>query len=356
MSLDQAREEARAWHAMLRRGVDPKVEQAKQRAANEQLQATRFSLVAEAFMSEHTSKLAKHKEARRVIESEFVARWGARPVTEIQPAEVTTAIRAIAKRSPAMAHVSLSYLRGLYNWALGTQAYGITASPVDKIRPATVAGKKNARVRVLEDTELKAVWETAISVGYPFGSIVRMLILTGARLREIADLSWSEVDLEKQLLIVPATRMKGKKAHVIPLAPMALGLMQSLPRFRRGDFVFTTLGGAKPFVGFGMAKRRLDEQSGVGLTDNGWVLHDLRRTFRTSLSALPIEDRVREAMVAHAPPAMDKIYNQYLWADEKRRGYQLFEQRFAAIIAPKPPATITDLSAVRRTQRSVLTK
>jgi integrase len=132
------------------------------------------------------------------------------------------------------------------------------------------------------------------ALGFPYGPLLQLL--TGQREREVADMAWSEVDLAHALWTIPTVRAKSGRAHQVPLAPDALALLQALPQFTPRDFVFTTTAGAKPVNGFSRSKERLDRVSGV----TGWVLHDLRRTMRTNLSALPIEDRVREAMIAHA--------------------------------------------------------
>jgi integrase len=108
--------------------------------------------------------------------------------------------------------------------------------------------------------------------------------------------------------------------------------LTDLPRFVRGDFVFTSTSGAKPFVGFGRAKRRLDELSGV--TD--WTLHDLRRTARTHFSALPVQDNVRELVIAHARPGLHAVYDQHTYQDEKRECLRLWELRLAGIVNPQP--------------------
>ena len=268
LTLEEAREKARAWLALIRRGVDPKIEAAKEQAANQRAQAMSFAHVADEFLTRHADKLAKAAEARRIIKSEFVRRWGARPVTDIMPEEVASAVRAIAKRAPAQAHNSLGYLRRMYSWAIGTHEFGITSSPVERLKPADLIGKRVIRERVLTDDELRAVWNAAEQDGYPFGAIVKMLILTGQRLNEIAATKWSEIDLANAMISIPATRMKGNRAHEVPLAPDALALVKDLPRFGRGDFGFTSTSGDKAFAGFGKAKRRLDELSGV--TD--WVL------------------------------------------------------------------------------------
>jgi integrase len=77
---------------------------------------------------------------------------------------------------------------------------------------------------------------------------------------------------------------------------------------------------------------RIDALSGVA----GWKFHDLRRTMRTHLSALPIEDRVREQMIAHAQPGLHKVYDLHRYEAEKRRGFELWEVRLRGIIEPAP--------------------
>ena len=57
---------------------------------------------------------------------------------------------------------------------------------------------------------------------------------------------------------------------------------------------------------------------------------------RTHLSALPIEDRVREQMIAHAQPGLHKVYDLHRYEAEKRRGFELWEQRLRGIVEPAP--------------------
>jgi integrase len=101
--------------------------------------------------------------------------------------------------------------------------------------------------------------------------------------------------------------MKGAAAHEIPLANRALALVEALPRFMAGGFLFSTTAGAKPVNGFSKAKARIDRLSGV----EDWKIHDLRRTMRTHLSALPVQDLVRELVIAHAKPGLHKVYDQH---------------------------------------------
>src|SRR5205085_7849366 len=112
--------------------------------------------------------------------------------------------------------------------------------------------------------------------------------------------------------------------------PAAVALLEALPRFTAGDFVFTTTAGAKPINGFSKAKVRIDRLSGV----THWKIHDLRRTMRTHLSALPVQDLVRELVIAHAKPGLHKVYDQHAYQVEKRRCLELWEARLLAIIDP----------------------
>jgi integrase len=365
LSLATARTKARGWLELIDRGVDPSVEEVRQRAENAHRNAT-FAAVAEEFLARHASKLAHAAEARRIVRGEFVARWGARPADDILPVEAAHALRQIAKRSPAQARNSYGYLSRLYNWAIGGE-FGLTVNPVASLRPSDLIGKPVIRNRVLSDAELRAVWnacsgrvdvealkemrerrqprDRVTHLDYPYGPLIRLLILTGQREREVAELRWSEVDLAEGLWVIPAGRMKSGRAHLVPLAPDALALLCSLPGFS-GDFVFTTSDGQKPVNGFSKTKERLDALSGV--TD--WRIHDLRRTMRTHLSALPIEDRVREQMIGHAQPGLHKVYDLHSYRAEKSHGFELWEDRLRSILVRPAPLQVTNVATVRGAQ------
>lgn len=343
LTLDGARTKARTWLELIGRGIDPEIEEARARAAAQRRQVNTFGAVAGEFLARHAAGLKKSGEAKRIIEAEFVRRWRGRPLTDITPSEAAKAIRAIVERgAPYQAHNALGYLRRLYSWAIGTHEFGIDTSPIERLKPADLIGKREARERVLKDAELRQVWQATDTMGYPYGPVIRLLILTGQREREVADASWSEIDLEKKLWTIPATRMKGGRAHEVPLSPAAVESLKSLPRWT-GDYVFTTTAGAKPVNGFSKTKARLDKLSGVA----GWKFHDLRRTMRTHLSALPVQDMVRELVIAHARPGLHRVYDQHSYEDEKRDCLQLWEKRLLAIVEPPEGDNVVALAPAR---------
>jgi integrase len=109
-------------------------------------------------------------------------------------------------------------------------------------------------------------------------------------------MTWSEVDLDKALWTLPAERMKGDAAHEVPLAPIAVEILRSLPRWA-GPFVFSATGGRRPISGFSRLKKRIDAATPESL--GNWRFHDLRRTMRTGLGALPVPNNVAELCIAH---------------------------------------------------------
>ncbi len=338
-SLAPWRDTVRRWHELNGRWVDPKIEQARQRAAALRAQHGTFEAVWSAFWDRHASKLAKVDEVQRA--GAAFRRWfGIRPAAEIEPAEIATHIRRVAEKTPAEARNRLGHLRRMYSWAIGAGDFGLTVNPCASLKPADLIGKKVHRDRILTDDEIRAVWAACAELGYPYGPLVRFMLLTGQREMECAGMVWSEID--QALWVIPAPRMKSDRSHVVPLAPDALALLGSLPRWT-GPCVFTTTGGSKPVNGFAKVKRRLDELSGV----RSWVLHDVRRTMRTHLSALPVQDMVRELVIAHAKPGLHKVYDLHAYLDEKRECLELWEQRLRRILAP-PGVADLDAERVRR--------
>jgi hypothetical protein len=94
------------------------------------------------------------------------------------------------------------------------------------------------------------------------------------------------IDLDRRLWTVPAERMKADAPHVVPLSDAAMEVMQGLPRFKKGDHLFSTTFAERPINGFSKAKLRLDAlMEKLGAASPPFVLHDIRRTVRTRMSA-----------------------------------------------------------------------
>jgi integrase len=351
LGLAEAREKARKWRDLIKRGIDPAQEEEREHAAELRKRKTTFLAVAEDFIREKLPYERKGREVERDIRREFIPVWGDRPITDITALDVRAVIKRIRGEGKIyQAHNLLGYARRVFNWAIGQHAYGIESSPCDRLKPREIIGEKKERTRILNDAELRAAWKAADRLGYPYGPLFKLLMLTGQRRSEVAEARWAEFDLAKKLWAIPAERMKAGAAHVVPLSDDVLAILQSLPKFERGDYAFSMTFGAKPVNGFDKAKERLDaEMLKVSREDDpkatppDFVVHDLRRTVRTGLSAIPnISDLVRELVIGHTKPGLHKVYDQYAYLDEKRFALDAWAARLRSIIEP-PRANVVEL-------------
>jgi integrase len=271
------------------------------------------------------------------VRREFCSIWGKLPVTELTTLDIRDVIKAKAATAPAQARNLLGHLQRLFGG--GAARLWATGQPGCAAAPDEAVGRKVMRQRVLTD-ELRALWAASAKLDYPYGPLLKVLMLTGQRRSEVAEARWPEFDLTKRLWTIPPDRMKGAAARVVPLTDPVLAILGGLPRFTKGDHVFSTSFGASPVTGFSRLKDRLDKLLG-GATD--YVLHDVRRTMRTHLSALPITDRVRELVIAHAQPGLHKVYDQHAYLDEKRHALELWAARLHGIVAPAQGANVVAL-------------
>jgi integrase len=344
--LAKAREAARASIALMQDGIAPK--EARKARALEAARSRResFDAVAEEFITHHVTKLKSGREVASAIRRELIGRWGSRPLIEVTRRDIVDLLEEVSGSGrPHVAYRLLAYARKLFNWAIARDLYAIHASPCDRVRAIDFIGVREPRQRILTDGELRRLWHACGQLGYPTAPFVRLLIVTGQRLREAANMRWAEVDLEQALWTIPKRRMKGNLAHEVPLSETARLLLASLPRFdgQKGDgFVFTTTSGERPISGFSKTKRRIDTviERQMGPPLPGWRFHDLRRTMRTHLGGLPVPSDVAELVIAHRQTGVRAVYDLHRYREEKRHALQLWAARLKTIVEAAPQITL----------------
>ena len=166
-------------------------------------------------------------------------------------------------------------------------------------------------------------------------ALYRLLILTGQRLSDVSDASWGEFDLKQRLWTIPPNRFKSSVPQLVPLTSEMLAILNEMPRFNSGEFLFSASWGKAPLAGFSKPKQRLDKRMGV----SDWVVHDIRRTVRSHFSALPVEQHVRELAIGHALKGLHKVYDRYEYLDERRRCLELWQRRLSGILNPMDNVT-----------------
>ena len=288
VTLAEARETARAWDTLLAKGIDPAIEQKriieeqKRKAREETLAgANVFQTRVREYLRTHCKHHRQAHETGRLIERELLPSWHDRRIDQITSREIKDHIKAIKARSPSVAHNTLTVAKSFFAWACDEEY--IDTSPAAMIRPEKLIGKRAPRQRILSDAEIVKFWEATAELGYPFGNLFRLLLLTGVRLREAAHAKWSEI--EGDLWTIPPERFKCDCRHTVPLSDQAMQLINELPR--RGEHLFT-MNGRQPVNAFAYSKKRLDAIMGVC----GWRVHDLRRVVRSKLASLHVPDTV----------------------------------------------------------------
>jgi integrase len=191
---------------------------------------------------------------------------------------------------------------------------------------------------VLADHELAAIW-AATESNSAYNNIVRLLIILGQRRNEIGGLEWREVFDDK--IVLPSSRPKNHREHVIPLSPPARVILAG--RQRKSEFVFGHHPG-RPFGGFGKAKQQLDRHmraSGVELEP--WSHHDLRRTMSTRMHEIGIQPHVVEAVINHVghKAGTPGVYNKAVYTKEKITALLRWSEYLFAVIEGRGSKLLT---------------
>src|SRR5262245_22843880 len=244
----QARREAAAALERVRGGVDPAAEKRARRYAPDPETDTFNKLVSD-YLERYAHKNTgpgTFKETKRVLESEDLAAWRNRPISEISRRDVIEVIDRIAKRAAVQANRTLARLRALFNWAVEKDR--LSSSPIMGRKPPT---KERARDRALTDDELRWFWRACETIDWPFGPLAKLLLLTAQRRDEVGGMESSELDFAQKTWTLPRNKVKNNRAHEVHLSDAAVQVLRSVPRVGNGP-VFSTNG--RPVSGFSQSK------------------------------------------------------------------------------------------------------
>ena len=328
LSLKEARSAAREYRQLVHQGRDPAEEKRDQ---HQNLFA--FDEFVRHFLETYAKpKNKRWDESERLLTRHFVKVWRKRDIRQIKKADVTSIIDGIVARgNGTTANRAFAQIRKLFNWAV-ERGY-IESSPCQGLK---TPAKSNSRDRVLSGSEIESIWNAAGEMGYPFGAVVKLLLLTGQRRDEVASMRWDDLDLEGCLWTLPAERNKSNREHVVPLTPQMVSILKSIP-CTHAVLVFPARGRDNPISGFSKWKRKLDSLSGT----SGWTLHDIRRTFSTGLAELGVRIEVTERILNHSTGTLGGVagvYNRFGYLSEMRQGLERWSDHIYGIIAEQPAA------------------
>ena len=233
-------------------------------------------------------------------------------------------------------------LRALMNFAI--QRGVIEYSRLAKVKRPDEAA---TLTRYLSLDEIAIVWrglDAALPRAEHTRTILRLCLLTGQRLSEVAGMRREEIDIAGALWTIPAARSKNKHSHQVPLASLALKLVSEALRKSNGDYLFPDRSGEGPtkhtVVDYALSNAQKPRE-GLPMGKFGiprWTPHDLRRTVGTQLSKLKIAEQV---VIGHVlnhrsvtkASITQQIYDQHDFIDEKRKALQDWDERVVALIS-----------------------
>jgi integrase len=252
-----------------------------------------------------------HEKCEFHLRTCILPKLGQLPVDDVRQQEVARMVNAIAEAGMRVkANHVLVTTRNVFAWAITTGRIGCP-NPTRDIKRQRV-GKRD---RVLSLHEMAAVWHASAGLG-EWGTICRLLILTGCRCREIGSLVWAEVNLPARQLELPKARVKNRRAHVVPLSDLALAQLPA-PRPGYPNLFGRSIG--REFNGWSTG-RSLMKRKLLGIEP--WCLHDLRRSYVTHCNELSLAPpHIIEAAVNHLGAAklgVAGVYNRAQWLPERR--------------------------------------
>lgn len=237
--------------------------------------------------------------------------------------QIMKVVSSLSSTPSEQAHAYVA-VRTMMNWCV-RRGY-VDYSPIP-----SMSFQKSSRNHILNSDELTAVYAHSQVHPYPFGSIVKLMVLTGQRRGEVAAMrrSW----IADETVIFPEGFTKNKREHRLPLPPSALAVIERLPN--TGDLLFPARNNSEnPFNGWGKCKTRFDEPLELA----PYTLHDLRRTFSSNMAMLAVPIQVTEKILNHISGTVSGIaavYNRYSYFNEMKDALEKHDEFLAKLISER---------------------
>ena len=325
MSLAKARQVAMAARVNVGEGGDPAGVKRLEKAADS------FAALADRYINRYARKQKRTwQEDQRIINRELNPIIGAMKAAQVKRRDIIDLLDDIAERpAPIMANRVLAVVRRIYRWAESEDLIDI--APVHGIKPRA---KEQPRKRVLSEKEIQKFWRSlpGINITEQVRDILRLALLTGQRVGEIAGMRKTELDLGQGTWLIPAERTKNKQDHIVPLS---LPVLEALDRITYGndsEYVFPSRSG---HVLAGAANRAVGRHFNR-LASDRFVVHDLRRTVISQMAKLRIErlhiSKTMNHKTADNLTVTGSTYDVYEYLDEKREALEKWAEELERIV------------------------
>jgi integrase len=313
VTLAEARKRATHYAAAARDGLSATTVDARQRARNLTVSDAHDDYLVEVGKALRPTTLSLKRQMGR---DHIAPTIGKRTLSAIRKADVIETVTAVAAKGlPVQANRVFAEIMAFLRWAEAKDYVVGVPAIRRKDMQRLGAAREKPRARTLTDIELAEVWRASGEVGDTSSDFLRLLALTGQRRDEVRLMAWDEIDLRAGMWTIPADRYKTKVDHAVPLSGPVLDILGRRHGQDARGYVLQGREGDKPFNGAQAAHRRL-----VGLIPqvNAFTLHDLRRTCRTGLSRLGVDEETAERVIGHLPQGITRVYDMHARLEERR--------------------------------------
>jgi len=263
-------------------------------------------------------------EYKRFLDTYFIPRIGRKRLTELQYEHITACVQDAA---PSEAAHALALCRTFLRWCVRPPRRYLPHSPLEGVQMKL--GKK--RKRILKPNEIKTVWETAGKQGYPYGTILQLLMAMGQRRGQTANLRWPWINEADRTITLPDTITKNHKEHTFPYGDLVASILETIPRRNTTDLLFPSkVSEERPLSGWSKFKAELGDDLPA------WRLHDLRRTFRTTHAEIGTPAEIAERVINHAAAVqtdVESIYDRYHYMPQMQKAVEAFEEHLRSLLA-----------------------
>jgi integrase len=349
ITADEGRTLAKKRAGEVADGRDPMAEREIKRAEAQKAKLVAkntVNVVLDAYVADHVKALRSADQVIRAFGVYVRPRIGSIPVYDLEKNDIAEMLKDIrAKNGPVMGDRVFAHVRAAFAWQAARDKH--FKSPIDRslVRKKT-AVEKRGRTRILDDDEIRSIWEALQTSETPecFRRIVRLLLLAAQRRTEVGEMTAEEIDGD--IWTIPAARYKTGIDQIVPLSKEARRYLGD----KKSGFLFS-MGGNKPYADYSRAKINLDKAITQRRADAGlkkmphWTLHDLRRTSRSLMARAGVPREVAEQVLGHVIPGVEGVYNQHKYAAEKRDALEKLAGLIALIIDP-PADNVKQLKPV----------
>jgi integrase len=341
LPLKDARLRARKMAGLVADGKDPAGDRRSER------EALTVAELVERFSAEYASAKRTGKRQRQALEKDVLPVIGKAKAAAIKRDDIARITQRMVGRGVTIgASRTFEIVRKMFSWALANGL--IEQNPcVGMEKPF----KTRKRERVLSHAEIRTVWDALgddkTSISRDGRDVLKLCLITGQRLGEVAGMSRDELDFAKSVWTIPSWRSKNGHAHRVPLTDMALGVIKAASARVSTEFLFPGYGkdDAMKSSSVGKAVGRAREKIGM----EHWTAHDLRRTAATGMADLGIAPHVIGHVLNHRAitksSITDQVYIRYTYDREKREALEKWNEALAAIVAGKSAEIIPLRSA-----------